>query len=107
MQVNKKLLRRAMNLSASRGDDGPDCSSIPKLALAAQVSRSAIGFLVTDGKSSRDTCTVDLAHRIADAVGWDVDELFVERRLPTRRVITGGRRATRTERLAALEGLSA
>jgi hypothetical protein len=99
MVVNKKLLKRAMGLSANRNDGGPDCSSIPKLALAAQVSTSSIGFLVGTGKSSRDTCSVEMAHKIAAALGWDVDELFTERRLPTRRLLTGDR-ATRAERLA-------
>ena len=107
MEVNKKLLRRAMGLSANRTDGGPDCSSIVKLALAAQASRAAVGFLVGDGKSSRHTCTVDLAQRIAAALGWDLDELFIEKRLPTRRVITTGRRASRAERFAAIEGMSA
>lgn len=107
MEPHKKLIRRAMGLSSNRADGGPDCSSIVKLAQAAGVSRAAVGFLVGDGKSGRDSCTVDLAQRIATALGWDLDELFIEKRLPTRRVITTGTRASRAERFAAIEGLSA
>lgn len=103
MEINKKLIRRAMKLSAQRNDGGPDCSSIPKLALAAQVSSSAVGYLVGTGPSARDTCSVEMAHKIAAALGWDVDELFIERKLPTRRLLSGDR-ATRAERLAELEG---
>lgn len=77
MQLNsKKLLRRAMTLS--KGSD-KDCSSIPKLAQAAGVSTALIGFLVTDGKSARDTTTVENGRKIADALGWDFDELFTLR----------------------------
>lgn len=106
MQVHKKLLRRAMATSVHRADGGPDCSSIVKLAQAADASRAAIGFLVGDGKSSRDTCTVELAQKIADALGWDIDELFIEHRLPTRKLLASGR-ASRAERIAALSGGSA
>lgn len=108
MQVHKKLLRRAMATSVHRADGGPDCSSIVKLAQAADASRAAIGFLVGDGKSSRDTCTVEMAHKIAAALGWDVDELFIERRLPTRRALIAGTatRASRAERIAEIAGVS-
>lgn len=100
MQVNKKLLRRAMECSRTRTDGGPDCSSIPKLALAAQVSNASVGFLVTEKKSGRESCSVEMANKIAAALGWDVDELFTEGRLPTRRVLT------RAERLALLDGVA-
>ena len=76
--ISKKLLRRAMADSKNRAatGEGPDCSSIPKLALTAGVSQALVGFLVTDGKSSRTTCTVANAQKMADALGWDRDELF-------------------------------
>lgn len=81
--TSKKLLRRAMKDSKHRAaqGEGSDCSSIPKLALAAGVSTAAVGFLVTDGKSSRNTCSVKTAEAIAAALGWDRDELFITRTL--------------------------
>lgn len=72
--ISKKLLRRAMAMSA--GTDR-DCSSIPKLALRAGLSNAAVGFLVAEGKSGRNTCTVETAERIASALGWARDELFI------------------------------
>jgi hypothetical protein len=80
--ISKKLLRRAMTASKARAatGEGPDCSSIPKLALAAGVSTAAIGFLLSEGKSSRSTCRVRTAEAIAAALGWDRDELFTLRR---------------------------
>lgn len=79
--VSQKLLRRAMDLSKDRAANGhgPDCSSIPKLALAAQVSTASVGFLLSTGKSRRQTCSVRMAEAIADALGWDVDELFLRK----------------------------
>lgn len=79
---SKKTLKRAMAESKARHAQDPsvpDCSSIPKLALAAQVSTALVGFLVGEGRSGRWTCTVGNAQAIADALGWDVDELFGER----------------------------
>ena len=78
--LSKKVLRRAMKGSRDRTDGGPDCSSIPKLALAAQVSNATIGFLVGEGKSKRDTCSVATAQKVSAALGWDVDELFAVER---------------------------
>lgn len=80
--VSKKLLKRAMKASKDRATagDGPDCSSIPKLALAAGVSTALVGFLVSEGKSGRSTTTTDTAERIAAALGWDYDELFITRK---------------------------
>lgn len=79
---SKTLLKRAMGESKQRhaADPAqPDCSSIPKLAQAIGVSTAAIGFLVGEGKSARWTTTVATAQAIADALGWDVRELFSER----------------------------
>lgn len=81
--TSKKLLRRAMELSKARADGGPDCSSIPKLALAAGLSNATVGHLVSDTPSGRKTCTVDTAERIAAALGWSPDELFVMHKRPT------------------------
>lgn len=80
---SKKLLRRAMTVSKERAAAGlgPDCSSIPKLALAAGVSTAIVGFLCSEGKSSKETCSVATAEAIARALGWDTDELFEARRL--------------------------
>lgn len=77
--ISKKLLRRAMKDSASRLDGGPDCSSIPKLALATGLSNATIGFLVTEGKSARMSASVDTATRICRTLGWDLDELWCEK----------------------------
>lgn len=85
---SKKTLRRAMDASKERhaaDPSVPDCSSIPKLALAAGLSTSLVGFLVkepepgNEKESARWTCTVPTAQAIADALGWDIDELFAER----------------------------
>ena len=79
--ASKKLLRRAMADSKGRAAQGlgPDCSSIPKLALAARVSNATIGFLVSEGTSGRKSCTVSTAEAVAAAVGWDLDELFIRK----------------------------
>src|SRR5690242_1953868 len=71
--LSKKALRKAMAVTA--GTDR-DCSSIPKLALRAGLSNATVGFLVAEGKSSRTTCTVETAQRIADALDWPRDALF-------------------------------
>lgn len=76
---SKGLLKRAMRESATRTDGGPDCSSIPKLAQAAGLSTALVGFLVGEKKSARWTTTVPNAQAIADALGWDVADLFAER----------------------------
>lgn len=85
---SKKALRRAMRESADAHSEDPsipDCSSIPKLAQAAGLSTSIVGFLVKlpDESKARDTarwtCTVPTAEAIADALRLDVDELFGER----------------------------
>lgn len=93
---SKRLLRRAMSTTKDRSDGGPDCSSIPKLALACQLSTATIGHLVNenvdaDGKpKGRKTCSVETAQRIAAAVGWDLEELFEVHSRPT---VSGGGRA--------------
>lgn len=74
--VSKKLLKRAMTLSKARDDEGPDCSSIPKLAHAAKLAPATVGFLVSEGRSGRTTCSYATAKAICDALGWDEDELF-------------------------------
>jgi hypothetical protein len=81
--ISKKLLRRAMADSKGRAAQGigPDCSSIPKLAVAAGVSQALVGFLVSEGDSSRTTTTTASAEKIAAALGWDRDELFRLRRM--------------------------
>lgn len=80
----KGLLRRAMNDTKTRTDGGPDCSSIPKLALACGLSTATVGHLVNPGEKGRKTCRVDTADRIAKAVDWPVEDLFITHRRPTR-----------------------
>lgn len=85
----KGLLRRAMEDTKTRTDGGPDCSSIPKLALACGLSTATIGHLVNTNTDEagrpkgRMTCRVDTAERIAAAVNWPIEDLFVAHRRPT------------------------
>jgi hypothetical protein len=78
--IHRETLKALMDASRHRTDGGPDCSSIPKLAQAAGVSPAAIGFLVSAGKSHRKTCSVAMATSIANALGRNVEALFIERR---------------------------
>ena len=80
--IHRETLKALMRASKHRDDDGPDCSSIPKLAHAAGVSPAAVGFLVSEGKSHRTTCSVQMAEKIAAALGVAREALFIERRLP-------------------------
>lgn len=75
--VSRAGFRWAMQQTKNRTDGGVDCSSIPKLAQAVGMSYSSIGFLWTDGKSARDTCSLDLARKIAEVSGAPFDSLFV------------------------------
>lgn len=75
--VNREGFRWAMRATKHRTDGGVDCSSIPKLAQACGVSTGLIGFLWSDGKSSRNTCSIDLARKIAEVSGAPFGALFV------------------------------
>ena len=98
MELHSKFtLRALMDASRHRGDGGPDCSSIPKLALAAGVSTAAIGFLVSHGRSGRDTCSVATAEAISRALGCPTEALFRQKSIPRRKV------PTRAEALASQE----
>lgn len=75
--INREGFRWMMRATKHRTDGGPDCSSIPKLALACGKSPAVIGFLWSDGKSARDTCSIDLANAICDASGVPFPAVFV------------------------------
>lgn len=75
--VSREGFRWAMRATAHRTDGGPDCSSIPKLAQVCGVRNASIGFLWTDGKTARATCSIKLANKIAEASGAPFGALFV------------------------------
>lgn len=85
MELHSKFtLRALMEATRHRADGGPDCSSIPKLSKAAGTSPAAIGFLVSHGRSGRDTCSVATAEAICAALGCPTEALFRQRSIPRR-----------------------
>ena len=66
---DKAWLRAVM---ANRG-----VGSAAELARRAGLSHQAVAFLLSEASWGRSTCSLDTAVRVADALQWDMHDLFV------------------------------
>lgn len=51
--------------------------TVPQVAAKAGLSYQAVNFLVSERPSGRHTCSLDTAVRIAEALAWDMYDIFV------------------------------